>query len=359
MAPCSPCMNWLSCALKISTPSAVSSLSPQLAMGEPSTSRAAAVSCMQRGALVDEPLGVDVGVPVEVGHGVPLRAHRLVVERDELAAGPVVVPQEDAVGVVVDDLDGGVDLALVGQGGCRLGRRHRWSSGAPVVVSWGAGRGRGPAARSATDSSPARRDAAEAADDAGDERLPGLGVGPGQARAAVQQQAEVEDAHEEEHGVGIDLVAHGAVDLRPRPRAARAARRKTRVRLVDGRGHLGLAAGGHVGLEAHRLGVGERVGGVGGDGRDQVGHPGEVVAADAGGAAGVRHDRLAQQVVLRPEPAVDRAGRQARLADDVHDLGAVVALAGEDGGRGPQQALAQLVAAGAPCADGAVGRRRG
>ena len=39
-------MNWLSWALRLSTPRAVSSLSPQFAIGDPSTSRAAAVSCM-------------------------------------------------------------------------------------------------------------------------------------------------------------------------------------------------------------------------------------------------------------------------------------------------------------------------
>jgi hypothetical protein len=38
-------MNWLSCALKLSTPSSCSSLSPHEAMGEPSASRAARVSC--------------------------------------------------------------------------------------------------------------------------------------------------------------------------------------------------------------------------------------------------------------------------------------------------------------------------
>ena len=57
MAPCSPCMNWLSWALKLSTPSAVSSLSPQFPIGEPSTSRAAAVSCMSGVLLSTRPSG--------------------------------------------------------------------------------------------------------------------------------------------------------------------------------------------------------------------------------------------------------------------------------------------------------------
>ncbi len=41
MAPCSPCMNWLSWALSDSIPRAVISFSPQLLKGEPGTSRAA------------------------------------------------------------------------------------------------------------------------------------------------------------------------------------------------------------------------------------------------------------------------------------------------------------------------------
>ena len=111
----------------------------------------------ERRALVDQTFGVDVGVPVELGDAVPLRAHGLVVERDELAAGPVVVPQEDAVRVVVDDLDRGVDLALVGQGGGRLGRRHLVSSGwrgSGVGSGSGPGSGRG---RRRDRSHPARR----------------------------------------------------------------------------------------------------------------------------------------------------------------------------------------------------------
>ena len=112
-------------------------------------------------------------------------------------------------------------------------------------------------------------------------------------------------------------------------------------------GHLGLAAGGDVGLEPQRLGVGQRGVGAGGHGGDEVGHPVDL-GPQAGGASRVRDDGLAQQVVLGPEPPVHAPGRQARLADDVHDLGAVVALPGEHGGRGPQQPLAQLVALGGP-----------
>ena len=61
----------------------------------------------QRAVLLGhQPLGVDVDGPVEVRHAVPLRPHGLVVERDELPAVALVVPQEEPVRVVVDDLDG-------------------------------------------------------------------------------------------------------------------------------------------------------------------------------------------------------------------------------------------------------------
>jgi hypothetical protein len=85
---------------------------------------------------------------------------------------------------------------------------------------------------------------------------------------------------------------------------------------------------------------------VGGDRGDEVGDALDPVGADAGGGARAGDDGLAQQVVLRPEPPVHGARRQARLAHDVHDLGAVVALAGEHRGGRLQQPLAQHVGVG-------------
>jgi hypothetical protein len=172
----------------------------------------------------------------------------------------------------------------------------------------------------------------------------------------VQQQPEVEDAHEEQHCVGVDAVVHGAVDLRLGHQGRQPLTEHV-VRLVERRRDLGLAASGHVGLEPQRLGVGQRGVRVRGHRSDEVGH-----AVDLGPHAGrprrVRDDRLAQQVVLGTEAAVHRPGRQPRLADDVHDLGAVVALPGEHGGRSPQQAVAQLVGArGSGGVEGSVGGR--
>ena len=54
-------------------------------------------------------------------------------------------------------------------------------------------------------------------------------------------------------------------------------------------------------------------------------------------------DRLAQQVVLRLEPAVDRPRGQPRLFDDVEDLRAGVALTGEHARRRVEQLLAQRI----------------
>ena len=54
-------------------------------------------------------------------------------------------------------------------------------------------------------------------------------------------------------------------------------------------------------------------------------------------------DRFHQQLVLRREPAVDRAARQAGGLHDVHDLRAVVALRREDLGRGVEELRAERV----------------
>jgi hypothetical protein len=158
----------------------------------------------------------------------------------------------------------------------------------------------------------------------------------------VQQQAQVQDAHQEHHGLGVDVVVDGAVAT------GRAGQRRDppaprRVGFGQGLGHLGLAPGGDVGLEAQGLGVAQRAAGAGGPGGDEVGHAVEPVGAEPGRAVGAGDDRLAQQVVLGAEAAVDGAGRQPGLPHDVHDLGAVVALSGEHRGGGAQQALPQLV----------------
>ncbi|MEZ5298794.1 MAG: hypothetical protein R2697_21680 [Ilumatobacteraceae bacterium] len=59
----------------------------------------------------DDLLDVDVGVPVEVGRAVPLTGLGLLVQLAELGPGEGVVPREDGVGVVLDDV---FDLVHVG-----------------------------------------------------------------------------------------------------------------------------------------------------------------------------------------------------------------------------------------------------
>ena len=81
----------------------------------------------QRAVLLGhEPLRIDVRRPVEVGDAVPLRPHGLVVEGDELAAVPLVVPQEQPLRVVVDDLDGRLHVTPARYPRChRRGPGHR------------------------------------------------------------------------------------------------------------------------------------------------------------------------------------------------------------------------------------------
>ena len=69
----------------------------------------------QRAVLFDnQPLGVDLDRPVEIRHAVPLRPHGLVVEGDQLVPVPLVVPQEETLRVVVDDLDRLVHFGATG-----------------------------------------------------------------------------------------------------------------------------------------------------------------------------------------------------------------------------------------------------
>ena len=60
-------------------------------------------------------------------------------------------------------------------------------------------------------------------------------------------------------------------------------------------------------------------------------------------AIALREHGFAQQVVLRGEPAVDSARRQARLTDDVLDLGARVALGREHPSGGVEQLCPQRI----------------
>jgi hypothetical protein len=60
----------------------------------------------QGGDLVGHnPLGIDVGSPVQVGHTVPLGRGRLVVEVHKLGPLTVVAPAKKAIGMVVHDPD--------------------------------------------------------------------------------------------------------------------------------------------------------------------------------------------------------------------------------------------------------------
>ena len=64
-------------------------------------------------SLGDDLLEVDLGVPRQVGRGVPLADLGLLVELAQRRPGERVVPREDGVGVV---LDGVLDLVDVGVG---------------------------------------------------------------------------------------------------------------------------------------------------------------------------------------------------------------------------------------------------
>src|SRR5581483_970830 len=89
----------------------------------------------------DDLLGVDGGVPREVGLTVPLRGLRLLVELVQRGALTLlVVPREDGVGVVLHRVDDGVDvfvrdgedrLEVVGVGAPEdlfVGGTHCWDS---------------------------------------------------------------------------------------------------------------------------------------------------------------------------------------------------------------------------------------
>ena len=58
---------------------------------------------------------------------------------------------------------------------------------------------------------------------------------------------------------------------------------------------------------------------------------------------GLLDDCRPQEIALGPKAAIDGPGRETGLTDDVHDLRPVVALSGEDTGRGSEQALADGV----------------
>ena len=233
-------------------------------------------------------LGIDVGGPVEVGHGVPLRRHPLVVERDELAAVALVVPQEDPLGVVGDELDARVDLGRVGK--LRIGHR----SDPPFSVSDGG--------------------LADAREQPAEQRLPCVGVGRRHTGCALQQHAEADTAHEEQHGFRIDIgregaVGNGGIEQRLRDRTS------ALDRVGDRLGDLRLAARADECLEANRLVVGQRTARHLPHPREQIRDPCDARVAEPGDVHGSLEDRGPQQVVLRrgtgrtPRPVDSPASR--------------------------------------------------
>ena len=62
--------------------------------------------------LAGDPLGVDLGVPRQVGGAVPLAGLGLLVQLDEGRTGALVVPGEQGVGVVLDRVDDLVDVGV-------------------------------------------------------------------------------------------------------------------------------------------------------------------------------------------------------------------------------------------------------
>ena len=103
----------------------MNSFSPHVASGDPGSLAAARASSTVRfccGEVWTSSSGSTGGRPVEVRHRAPLRRHRLVVERDQLFAASVVVPEKDPLGVVGDQLDGRVHrLSARKLRGCRAG----------------------------------------------------------------------------------------------------------------------------------------------------------------------------------------------------------------------------------------------
>ena len=85
----------------------------------------------QRLILGDGLLDVDLGVPRQVGGGVPLADLGLLVQLAQRRAGERVVPREDGVGVVLDDVR---DLVGVGVGMARIASMSLISV-RPMIVS--------------------------------------------------------------------------------------------------------------------------------------------------------------------------------------------------------------------------------
>ena len=88
----------------------------------------------------DDGLEVDLGVPRQVGGGVPLAGLALLVQLAQLRAGQRVVPREQGVGVVLDGVEDLVDVGV----GDRQDRLEVVELGAAddlVVVAVGDGHG--------------------------------------------------------------------------------------------------------------------------------------------------------------------------------------------------------------------------
>ncbi len=210
--------------------------------------------------------------------------HRLVVEGDQLVAAAVVVPEEDPLRVVGDQLDRSRPLLRVrADGGCRW-----WSRVAPFVAV-----------------------GAEARHDPGDELVPrGARRARHAGRAALQQQTEIERC-----GRSTRTASGSTSRRRCRRRMAASTSGCTALRQFAGRGEQrsatsGSRAGGHVRLEPHCLGVGERRVLQTGHASDEVGHPVHTLGSEPGRVAGgARRPRAA--VRSWTEPAVDGARREA------------------------------------------------
>ena len=186
-----------------------------------------------------------------------------------------------------------------------------------------------------------RRRCADRREDASDQVVPAGGVGRLGADRTLHEQAEADRADEVQHRVGIDVGGERAVgDGLADQRFERGA--PPVVGVVDGGRDLGLAARRDVGFESHRLVERQRGVEPAGTALEHVGHSFHAVECfDID--RGVADHGFAQQVVLGAESPVDGAGRQAGLPDDVGDLCALVALAGEHPAGGIEELLAQFV----------------
>ena len=186
------------------------------------------------------------------------------------------------------------------------------------------------------------RSVAEAVDHPLDEDAPCFGIGNGQACSPLEQEAESYRPNEEDDRFRIDVTGYRSVDrcslderLHGCPQCDSGLR--------NGSCDLRLTTRGDEGFETNGLPVVQLAARHPPHLGNEICHPGPPGFTQVRHLTGLLDDCRPQEIALGPKAAIDGPGRETGLTDDVHDLGPVVALSGEDTGRGSEQALADGV----------------